>query len=307
MPDVYATIAEVDPLVVRRLGDVLELRAAEPQQQALLRAYLGEVDFPRAAHVLEVGCGTGAVSRSLALWPCVGQVVGVDPSPVFLERARQLANGSANLTFEEADGRELPFEDASFDVVVFHTSLCHMPSPDRAVAEAYRVLRQGGQLAIFEGTTPRQRWPSANTTRSRSPPTQPSPGSCTTVGWSADSRPWSARSASSAPSAQSRLRADRARDTLTLVEHGADLCGQRAHRRRARPGHESGSLSKGQRNQFSAHRERQPMLASRDTAPPAKTCSNSSQLTYSVTSPPQYGLPSCVAIGTASVTSATGE
>ncbi len=151
MPDLYATITEVEPAVQERLAGVLELRAADPQQQAMLRAYVSDVEFPRAARVLEVGCGTGAVTRTLAQWPNVTTVVGVDPSPLFVSKARELGSGLVNVSFEVADGRSLPFEEDTFDVVVYHTTLCHVPGPERALAEGLRVLRPGGWMAIFDG------------------------------------------------------------------------------------------------------------------------------------------------------------
>ena len=79
------------------------------------------------------------------------RVVGVDPSPFLVERARDLASGLVNLRFEQADGRDLPYDASSFDLVVFHTTLCHIPGPEAALAEAHRVLRPGGWLAIFDG------------------------------------------------------------------------------------------------------------------------------------------------------------
>ena len=151
MPDVYATIAEADPETQQRLAEVLELRAADAQQRAMLEAYLSELDFPLQARVLEVGCGPGPVTRVLAAWPGVAEAVGVDPSPVFIARAREKAAGVDRLRFEEGDGRALSFPDGSFHVVVFHTTLCHVPGSDKAVAEAFRVLRPGGLLAIFDG------------------------------------------------------------------------------------------------------------------------------------------------------------
>ena len=151
MPDVYATIAEADPGLVERIADALEIRAADPQQRAMLETYLADIPFPPAACVLEVGCGTGPISRALARRPGVGEVVGVDPSPILLERARALAADAGNLSFREADGRALPFADAAFDAVVFHTTLCHVPEPERALVEAHRVLRPGGWLAVFDG------------------------------------------------------------------------------------------------------------------------------------------------------------
>jgi SAM-dependent methyltransferase len=151
MPDVYATITEVDPAVQERLADVIELRFADPQHQAMLRAYLSEVPFPERARVLEIGCGTGAVTRTLAQWPGVAHATGVDPSSVFVARARALAQGIPNASFEEADGRCLHFEPQAFDAVVLHTTMCHVPHPERLVAEAVRLLRPRGTLAVFEG------------------------------------------------------------------------------------------------------------------------------------------------------------
>jgi ubiquinone/menaquinone biosynthesis C-methylase UbiE len=117
----------------------------------LRRAFLADIPFPRPARVLEVGCGTGVLTRVLARWPDVATVIGVDPAPALLARARELAAEVLNITFQEADGRSLPFGDEAFDVVVFDSTLSHIPELERALAEAYRVLRPSGWLAVFDG------------------------------------------------------------------------------------------------------------------------------------------------------------
>jgi ubiquinone/menaquinone biosynthesis C-methylase UbiE len=150
MADVYATITDADPALVAQIAQVLELRAADPQQAAMRQAYLGDIPFPPGARLLEVGCGTGAVTRELAGWPGVAEVVGLDPSPTFLASARR-HHPPTNVELVEGDGRALQFPDRSFDVVVFHTTLCHVPEPERALRQAARVLRPGGWLAVFDG------------------------------------------------------------------------------------------------------------------------------------------------------------
>lgn len=151
MPDVWSTVSELDPATQDRLADVLETRGADPQQQEMRRAFLADVPFPDGATVLEVGCGTGVLTRRLAQWPGVARVVGVEPAPSLLERARELAAPLPNVAFEQADGRALPFGDASFAVVVFDSTLSHVPTPEAALAEARRVLVPTGLLAVFDG------------------------------------------------------------------------------------------------------------------------------------------------------------
>jgi ubiquinone/menaquinone biosynthesis C-methylase UbiE len=151
MSDVWAAVAALDATTQVRLADVLETRGADPQQQALRQAFLADVPFPARARVLDVGCGTGVLTRRLARLPAVETVVGVDPAPTLLARARELAADLPNVTFQEADGRSLPFGDEAFDVVVFDSTLSHIPEPEGALAEAHRVLCPSGWLALFDG------------------------------------------------------------------------------------------------------------------------------------------------------------
>jgi len=150
MPDVYATIAEADAELQEQLAGVLELRAADPAQRAMLDEYAARLDLPDGAAVLEVGCGTGAISRRLSVLPGVARVTGVDPSAQFIARARELAEGLP-ITFAVGDGRALDLPGEAFDAAVFHTSLCHMPDCELALDEAQRVLRPGGRIAVFDG------------------------------------------------------------------------------------------------------------------------------------------------------------
>jgi ubiquinone/menaquinone biosynthesis C-methylase UbiE len=149
--DVWSSVSELDAATQKRLADVLEARGADAQQQAMRRLFLETIDFPPGARVLEVGCGTGVLTRRLANWPEVGSVTGVDTAPSLLSRARELAAGLANITFREGDARSLPFEREAFDVVIFDSTLSHVPNPEQAIGEAFRVLQPSGSLAAFDG------------------------------------------------------------------------------------------------------------------------------------------------------------
>lgn len=99
--------------------------------------------------VLEVGVGTGA---TFAYYPAGVSLVGVEPDPHMLKRARaKLAtNGATNIELQQQSAESLPFDDASFDHVVFSLVLCTVRDQPRALAEAKRVLKPGGTLRVLE-------------------------------------------------------------------------------------------------------------------------------------------------------------
>src|SRR5581483_8026960 len=151
-PDPYVAIdAQPDPSLFARL---LELRGAQPHQRRLRRAFLAFAGVPAGARVLDVGCGTGVVTRELAHRAGArGRVVGVDPSRAFVSeaRARSRAAGlEAVCRFRAGRGDALQFRDRAFDVVVAVTVLLHVTDSDRVLAEMCRVVRPGGRVAVLD-------------------------------------------------------------------------------------------------------------------------------------------------------------
>jgi ubiquinone/menaquinone biosynthesis C-methylase UbiE len=136
------------------IADILELRGRHPQQAAIRAAYLGALGNLAGQQVLEVGCGTGVVSRHLAKQVgSTGHVTAVDPTPYFIDVARHLQAEQAitNLTFDVQDGRALPYVDASFDLVAAVTVLTHVPERLDVFHEMVRVARPDGTILIVDG------------------------------------------------------------------------------------------------------------------------------------------------------------
>lgn len=116
--------------------------------QELQLEALGALEPRPDDRLLDVGCGSGAAVRAAA--PSVDRAVGVDLSEGMIARARGLAGATPNVEFLVADAEALPFEDATFSVLLCTTSFHHYPSPERAVGEMARVLMPGGRIVIAD-------------------------------------------------------------------------------------------------------------------------------------------------------------
>lgn len=100
--------------------------------------------------VLDVGCGEGALAARLA--GSGARVIGLDPLPQALARARAERPEGPNLRYVAGSAEALPFAGSSFDLVIFFNSLHHVGLAEmpRALTEAARVLRPGGALYVQE-------------------------------------------------------------------------------------------------------------------------------------------------------------
>ncbi len=104
---------------------------------------------PHGGKVLEVACGTGISTEHL--WralPPGSEIVATDLNEAMLDFARQRRGGLSNVTYRQADALELPFPDASFDVVVCQFGLMFFPDKTQSIAEMTRVLRPGGLITF---------------------------------------------------------------------------------------------------------------------------------------------------------------
>jgi SAM-dependent methyltransferase len=100
--------------------------------------------------VLDVACGAGHVAEQLA--PHVRQVVGVDLTPALLELGAERLReaGTTNVLLQEGNAAELPFLDASFDLVVCRGAMHHFLHPEQPIAEMARVCRPEGRVVVSD-------------------------------------------------------------------------------------------------------------------------------------------------------------
>lgn len=140
----YATVTEVPGC-----------GATAEQLSMLYTRYYLAAELADGKDVLEVACGPGIGLSYLARR--ARQIVGGDIDPKLVELAKRACGGRATVVC--LDAANLPFSDGSFDVVLLMEAIYYLPSPERFLAEARRVLRPGGVLFI---SSVNREWPGFN-------------------------------------------------------------------------------------------------------------------------------------------------
>jgi ArsR family transcriptional regulator len=100
--------------------------------------------------IADLGAGEGTFSQLLARRS--KKVIAVDNSEKMVEYGRELArkHGVKNLEYRKGDLEEVPIKDAAVDLAFFSQALHHAQHPERAVAEAWRILKPGGRIVVLD-------------------------------------------------------------------------------------------------------------------------------------------------------------
>lgn len=110
---------------------------------------LGAAGVRNSSRVLDVATGAGYIAGAAAQRGA--EVIGIDFSAAQVRMARERYPA---VRFEQADAEALPFEPDTFDAVVNGFGMCHLPNPDVALREAFRMLKRGGRVAFTVWDTP---------------------------------------------------------------------------------------------------------------------------------------------------------
>jgi SAM-dependent methyltransferase len=114
-------------------------------------AFFPSLQISPGERVLDVACGAGQLSLPAARTGA--EVAGIDIAPNLVEQARARAQAEGlDIRFEEGDAEELPYEEASFDLVFSLIGAMFAPRPEQVASELIRVCRPGGRLVMGNWT-----------------------------------------------------------------------------------------------------------------------------------------------------------
>jgi len=136
-------------------GKIEEIARLEAQAKAFSRTLEKEFEIlglKPAMKVLDAGCGTGAITRRMAMKVSPGEANGVDIDSLFIDEARKLAakEGISNVRFGLSDIDDLKFDNGIFDLSYCRLVLMHVKNPVKTVTELKRVTKSGGTVAVSD-------------------------------------------------------------------------------------------------------------------------------------------------------------
>lgn len=130
----------------------LDIRISIHEKYSVNRQPFGDwimehYEITPGSRILELGCGTGSMWKGkLDVLENGSRLTLTDFSQGMLERAKQNTVGCGRVDYRVVDIQDIPYEDASFDIVIANMMLYHVPDLPRGLSEVRRVLRPGGKF-----------------------------------------------------------------------------------------------------------------------------------------------------------------
>jgi ubiquinone/menaquinone biosynthesis C-methylase UbiE len=150
LADLLTRIEQQPSEVLDAIARSMNVRAAEPAMLSICARYMAGIAV-FGTRALEVGCGNGAATKLILQHLRPATLIGIDPSPFFVAMASEAFKHEPRVSFAVAEAASTGQPDAAFDLVIAHTVYSHLVDPVSALSEAWRVLKPGGQLVIFDG------------------------------------------------------------------------------------------------------------------------------------------------------------
>jgi ubiquinone/menaquinone biosynthesis C-methylase UbiE len=118
---------------------------------------IDQATFQPRHRVLDIGCGTGTVAIEIKRRYPDLDIIGIDPDPKALARARRkAAKAGVSIQFDQGFGDELPYPEASFDRVISSFMFHHLPAEEKVktLRAVRRVLKPGGRFHLLDFERP---------------------------------------------------------------------------------------------------------------------------------------------------------
>ena len=154
----FQKLESLGPDAIALVVDRLENRGKDKRFIDMRNSYLNKLNLTNSPKILEIGTGTGIISRDIAARKEFnGSIIAVDNNASFVGKAMEFAKSESvdgSIEFKVDDALNLNEENNTFDIVLFHTVLMHVEDPIKALCEAKRVLKDDGIIVTCDMDIP---------------------------------------------------------------------------------------------------------------------------------------------------------
>lgn len=146
--DPYTNIAYQSIERQHALAQSLQQRGMDPELIGLYKDALTQLEHLTNGTILDVGCGTGEITKVIYETLKPNYLFAIDPSEVFIQYAKRFE--LSNLLFSAGTIRNVP-KSTKFDLIFFNTVFAHIPDNEELIKQAINLLNPNGKIIVFDG------------------------------------------------------------------------------------------------------------------------------------------------------------